>query len=83
MSWGCPHQSGEEPYCDRRNQPCNPRSKGCVLYGKVQFIGQEKEDSMKTPEALEADLHEHIHLENNILVPASPSQEQRMNADTI
>jgi len=44
MSWGCPHQSGEEPYCDRRNQPCNPRSKGCVLYGKVQFIGQEKRE---------------------------------------
>ena len=31
-------------------------------------------------EALEADLHEHIHLENNILFPASIRQEQRMNA---
>ncbi len=28
--------------------------------------------------ALEADLHEHIHLENNILFPASIVQEQRM-----
>ena len=34
-------------------------------------------------EALESDLHEHIHLENNILFPASVSQEQRMNANPI
>jgi regulator of cell morphogenesis and NO signaling len=33
-------------------------------------------------QALESDLHEHIHLENNILFPASIEQEQRMNADT-
>lgn len=33
--------------------------------------------------ALEADLHEHIHLENNILFPASVSQEQRMNTNPI
>ncbi|MDD2600686.1 MAG: iron-sulfur cluster repair di-iron protein [Kiritimatiellae bacterium] len=30
-------------------------------------------------EALESDLHEHIHLENNILFPMSVSQEERMN----
>ena len=35
----------------------------------------------ETLQALEADLHEHIHLENNILFPASVSQEARMNAD--
>ena len=34
-------------------------------------------------EALEADLHEHIHLENNILFPASVNQEQRMNANPL
>lgn len=34
-------------------------------------------------EALETDLHEHIHLENNILFPASISQEQRMNANLV
>jgi regulator of cell morphogenesis and NO signaling len=28
--------------------------------------------------ALEADLHEHIHLENNILFPRSVEQEERM-----
>jgi regulator of cell morphogenesis and NO signaling len=33
--------------------------------------------------ALEADLHEHIHLENNILFPASVAQEQKMNGKTI
>jgi regulator of cell morphogenesis and NO signaling len=31
-------------------------------------------------EALEADLHEHIHLENNILFPKAVEQEARMNA---
>jgi regulator of cell morphogenesis and NO signaling len=31
-------------------------------------------------EALEADLHEHIHLENNILFPKSAAQEATMNA---
>lgn len=30
-------------------------------------------------EALEADLHQHIHLENNILFPASVRQEEQMN----
>jgi len=34
-------------------------------------------------EALEADLHEHIHLENNILFPASVRQEQQMDANPI
>ena len=34
-------------------------------------------------EALEADLHQHIHLENNILFPASVSQEQRMDANPV
>jgi len=31
-------------------------------------------------QALEADLHEHIHLENNILFPKSMAQESRMNS---
>lgn len=47
MSWECPHQSGAEPYCDRRSQPCKPLSKGCVLYGQVQFVGQDQKDPMK------------------------------------
>ncbi len=34
-------------------------------------------------EALEADLHEHIHLENNILFPASVAQEAAMNPDAV
>lgn len=34
-------------------------------------------------EALEADLHQHIHLENNILFPASVSQEQQMYANPV
>jgi regulator of cell morphogenesis and NO signaling len=33
--------------------------------------------------ALEADLHEHIHLENNILFPASVAQEEQMNGNPI
>jgi regulator of cell morphogenesis and NO signaling len=32
-------------------------------------------------EALEADLHQHIHLENNILFPASVKQEQQMRGE--
>lgn len=48
MSWECPHQSGDDLTCERRSQPCQPLSKGCVLYGKVQFIGQDREDTMKT-----------------------------------
>jgi regulator of cell morphogenesis and NO signaling len=31
-------------------------------------------------QALEDDLHEHIHLENNILFPKSANQESRMNS---
>lgn len=33
--------------------------------------------------ALEADLHEHIHLENNILFPASVAQEQQINGKPV
>lgn len=33
--------------------------------------------------ALEADLHEHIHLENNILFPASVAQEQQINGTQV
>lgn len=33
--------------------------------------------------ALEADLHEHIHLENNILFPASVAQEKEMNGEPV
>jgi regulator of cell morphogenesis and NO signaling len=33
--------------------------------------------------ALEADLHEHIHLENNILFPSSVAQEAQMNANPL
>jgi len=29
-------------------QQCQPLSKGCVLYGKFQLIGQDQEDAMKT-----------------------------------
>ncbi len=50
MSWECPHQSSDDLTCDRRSQPCEPLSKGCVLYGKVQFVGQDQEDTMKTSE---------------------------------
>ena len=50
MSWECPHQSGDDLTCDRLAQPCKPLSKGCVLYGKVQFIGQDQEATMKTSE---------------------------------
>ena len=48
MSWECPHQSGDDLTCDRLAQPCKPLSKGCVLYGKVQFIGQDQEATLKT-----------------------------------
>ena len=48
MSWECPHQSSDDLTCDRRSQPCEPLSKGCVLFGKVQFVGQDQEDAMKT-----------------------------------
>ena len=43
MSWECPHQSGEEPDCDRLGRACEPASKGCVLYGKVQLLGFDQE----------------------------------------
>lgn len=48
MSWECPHQNSDVLTCNRRAQPCEPLSKGCVLYGKAQLIGADQKDAMKT-----------------------------------
>ena len=55
MSWECPHQSSDDLKCERRSKPCEPLSKGCVLYGKVHFIGQDQEDAMKTSDKIDTD----------------------------
>jgi len=75
MSWECPHQSGAEPYCDRRSQPCKPLSKGCVLYGQVQFVGQNQENPMKPSEQTKDNPDT-----TNILFPASVRQETAMSS---
>ncbi len=49
MSWECPHQNGDDLTCDRLGQPCKPLSKGCVLYGHAQLLGQDREEPMKQP----------------------------------
>ncbi|MDD2462169.1 MAG: hypothetical protein WC328_11910 [Kiritimatiellia bacterium] len=54
MSWECPHQSGDDLTCERRSQPCQPLSEGCVLCGKVQFIGQDQENARTTSEKTDA-----------------------------
>lgn len=42
MSWNCPHQMDGE--CVRLKKICQPLQKGCVLDGKVRFIGSPLED---------------------------------------
>ncbi len=61
MSWECPHQTGDDTYCERRQRPCEPASEGCVLYGKVTKICADKEENMKpttpiTPDQTVADI---------------------------
>lgn len=41
MSWDCPYEVKGD--CKRLEKPCQPGIKGCVLYGKVKFIGKEGE----------------------------------------
>jgi len=48
------HQSGDDLTCERRSQPCQPLSEGCVLCGKVQFIGQDQEIARTTSEKTDA-----------------------------
>jgi hypothetical protein len=38
MSWTCPYQIGDE--CVRLKKVCHPLQKGCVLDGKVTFVGK-------------------------------------------
>jgi len=42
MSWGCPHE--DKGNCLMAGGICKPGKKGCVLRGKVRFIGQEEEE---------------------------------------
>ena len=41
MSWTCPHQIDNE--CARVKKVCHPLQKGCVLEGKVAFVGNQGE----------------------------------------
>ena len=41
MSWTCPYQIGDE--CARVKKVCRPLQKGCVLDGKVTFVGNQGE----------------------------------------
>ncbi|HNX34810.1 MAG TPA: iron-sulfur cluster repair di-iron protein [Kiritimatiellia bacterium] len=70
MSWECPHQTGDESTCERRGLPCKPLESGCVLCGKVTFVGiEEKERSMKTP--------------NDSLTPRANIQPDQTVAETV
>ena len=33
MTWACPHEHNER--CRRRNAPCEPAAKGCVIGAKI------------------------------------------------
>ncbi len=40
MSWTCPHQI-KDSFCGLRKKECNPCSEGCVLSGKLKFMGDK------------------------------------------
>ena len=42
MSWGCLHE--DKGCCLKVQGVCKPGQKGCVLRGKVRFIGADDEE---------------------------------------
>lgn len=46
MSWDCPFNRNN--FCCKRDKVCVVLSPGCVLKGKVKFIGDEKRVDQKT-----------------------------------
>lgn len=39
-AWGCPHEANDT--CTRvNNLPCDPGMKGCILYGRYIFFGDD------------------------------------------